>query len=95
MEHTLDINRKTILSFVEKSGHFLNLPRKLFECDVAKCNPSLYRGKKGIAAIKRAKKGLIIVARIEKDLAKLRKILKTAASKTKSEPGLFLKCALH
>ena len=91
MEHVLDINRKTVLSFVEKSGQFLNLPRQLLECDILKCNPSLYKGKKGIAAIKRAKKGLAIIKRIEKDLTKLRKIL--AVPKTK--PSLFLKCALH
>lgn len=76
MQHSLDINRKTILVFVQKAQGFLNLPRSLFECDVKQCNPKLYQGARGRAAIKRAKKALVIIKRIDKDLIKLCKILK-------------------
>jgi hypothetical protein len=75
MKHALDINRETALGFVKKARQFLNLPRELFSCDIKKCNPALYKGKKGIAAIKRSRKGLAIVKRVDKSLESLCKLL--------------------
>ena len=48
----------------------------LCECDIKKCNPDLYKGKKGVIAIARSKKALAVIKRIEIDLNKLKKILK-------------------
>lgn len=76
MKHTLDINRDTSLGFVKKAHQFLELPKKLCECDIKKCNPDLYKGKKGVIAIARSKKALVVIKRIEVDLNKLKKILK-------------------
>ena len=75
MQHVLDVNRHTSLEFVKKAQQFINLPKSLFECDVQKCNPKIYSGPRGKAAIRRAKKALVIVRRIEKDLEKLKKLL--------------------
>jgi hypothetical protein len=75
MEHALDINRQTALAFTKKARQFLNLPRSLFECDVKKCNPKLYTGRRGAATIKRGKKALTIIKRADQNLAKLMKLL--------------------
>lgn len=75
MEHVLDINRKTALTFVKKAREFLSLPRSLFECDVKMCNPKLYHGRKGKASIRRAKKGLVVIKRADQNLARLCKLL--------------------
>jgi len=74
-KNVLDINRQTALSFTKKAREFLNLPKSLFECDVKQCNPKLYHGSKGKAAIKRAKKALTIIREIEQKLKRLCKIL--------------------
>lgn len=75
MEHVLDVNRKTALTFTKKAREFLNLPRSLFECDVKKCNPKLYCGRKGKATIRRAKKALVIIKRADVNLSKLCRLL--------------------
>ena len=75
MQHVLDINRKTAHDFAKKAKQFINLPRQLFECDMKKCNPNLYKGTRGKAAIRRAKKALVITKSLEKDLDRLIKIL--------------------
>lgn len=75
MKHVLDVNRHTALEFVKKAQQFLNLPQKLFECDVDMCNPKLYTGPKGKSAIRRSKKALVIMKRVNRDVSKLRKLL--------------------
>jgi hypothetical protein len=75
MEHVLDINKRTALTFTKKAKSFINLPRNLFECDVKKCNPELYKGRRGKATIRRARKALVIIKRIELNLDKLCKLL--------------------
>jgi len=75
MQHVLDVNRDTALQFTKKARQFLNLPKSLFECDVKKCNPKLYTGRKGLACIKRAKKALVIIKRADQNLGKLVKLL--------------------
>lgn len=82
MKHVLDINRQTTLSFVKKARQFLNLPRNLFECDIEKCNPELYKGSRGASAVRRAKKGLEIVDRVDGDLKKLCALLERKNEKT-------------
>lgn len=76
MSKTLDINRQTAATFVGKAQEFLKLPYQLWDCDIKQCNPKLYKGVKGKAAITRAKKGLILLERINKDLIAVRKLLK-------------------
>lgn len=75
MDHVLDINRKTALDFTKKARQFLNLPKSLFECDIKRCNPKLYKGPKGQAAIRRAKKGLALIKKADSNLHKLCNLL--------------------
>ena len=75
MKHALDINKQTALSFVRKAQEFLGLPRKLWQCDIDRCNPNLYKGALGKAAIKRARAGSKILKRVDADIKKIIKLL--------------------
>lgn len=73
----LEINRKTASGFVKKSRSFLNLPRSLFECDVQQCNPDLYKGKRGKAAVERARKALTLAKKADRILEQLCTLLES------------------
>ena len=74
--HQLDVNKHAALTFVKKAEQFLLFPRKLWECDVKKCEPSLYYGNRGGAAVRRAKKALVLLRKAELNLLKIKKLLK-------------------
>jgi hypothetical protein len=81
MEHVLDTNRRIAAVFVSKALEFINLPISLFECDIKKCNPDLYKGLRGKTVIRRSRKSLAILKRVKKDLNKVHRILYVSVKK--------------
>lgn len=74
-DQILDTNCRTKIEFLKKAQEFLNLPKSLFECDVERRNPDLYKGPKGVATIRRSKKAIVLMKGIEKNLNKIINLL--------------------